>query len=326
LVKQIALAKSDPSSLIHCLSKKGFRKGWSHFAVVQQLLKDDPDIIHFAFSSIAVRYLDFWTDVAQSVKMVVSCRGTAENIKPLIMPEENEQLREVLTKADVVHCVSAEMMRKLMTFGLTEQKAFINYPSIQTSEFAKNGHLPLQSATMCIVSVGRLTFQKGYAYALHALKILADKNISFTYHIVGEGADRNMITYLIEELGLKGYVVMHGKAGSEKVLEVLKTADVFLLPSLSEGVSNAALEAMAMELPVVSTTAGGMTEVITHGENGLLTDWRSPQHMADQLMWLQQNPCRAIEMGARARLTIEDKFSLDRQIDIFIEQYRKLCN
>ena len=135
-----------------------------------------------------------------------------------------------------------------------------------------------------------------------------------------------MITYLIEDFGIKGYVVMHGKAGSEKVLEVLKTADVFLLPSLSEGVSNAALEAMAMELPVVSTAAGGMTEVITHGENGLLTDWRSPQHMADQLMWLQQNPCRAIEMGARARLTIEDKFSLDRQIDIFIEQYRKLCN
>lgn len=325
-VKQIPLMKSEPALLIQLIRKKGLRRGLSHFASVQRLLKGKPDIIHFAFSNIAIHHLDYLNDVAsRSVKLVVSCRGTAERIKPLHVPETKDQLERLLSKADLVHCVSKNMEEKLGPFGLAAQKAFVNYPSIEPSKFSKNGRMRFQAgASLSIVSVGRLCFQKGYAYALQALKILADRKIQFTYHIVGDGDDRAMLTYLIEELGLRNSVVMHGKAGSEKVLEMLKNADVFLLPSLSEGVSNAVLEAMSMELPVVSTKVGGMPEVIQHGDNGLLTDWRNPQHMAEQLMWLQNNPQKGIVMGKKARLSIEALFSLDRQIDIFIAQYNKL--
>lgn len=328
LIQQISLVKSNPVLLSHFIWQKGFRRAWSHFATLQNLLKGSPDIIHFSFSNIAIRYLDYLDDVAErSVKLVVSCRGTAEKIKPLLVPELNDQLKSLLAKADLIHCVSGDMKERLTRFGLAAQKAFVNYPSIQPNKFFKNGRVPFQARTkISIVSVGRLCFQKGYVYAFLALKILADKNVRFTYHIIGEGADRGMLTYLIEELGLKNLVVMHGKASSKKVFEMLKNADVFLLPSLSEGVSNAALEAMAMELPVVSTKVGGMAEVIQHGENGLLTDWRNPQHMAEQFVWLQQNPCKGIAMGKKARLTVEALFSLDRQIDIFISQYNKLCN
>ena len=328
LIHYIFMVMSDPALLLHFIKKKGFRRGLSHFATVQHLLKGNPDIIHYASSGIAIRHLDCLNHVAEkSVKLVVSCRGTSEKIKPLLKPELNDQLKSLLLKADLVHCVSENMKERLIPFGLTEQKAFVNYPSIDPNKFSKNGKVYSQArTTLSIVSVGRLCFQKGYAYALQALKILADMNVRFTYHIVGEGEDRGMLTYLIEELGLRNSVVMHGKVSSEKVLEILKIADVFLLSSLSEGVSNAALEAMAMELPVVSTKAGGMCEVIEHGENGLLTDWRNPQHMAEQFIWLQQNPCKGIEMGKKARLSIQTFFSLDRQIDIFISQYNGLFN
>lgn len=328
LIHYVFMMMSDPVLLLHFIKKKGFRRGLSHFAANKHLLKGKPDIIHFSFSGIAIRYLEYLNDVAEkSVKLVVSCRGTAEKIEPLLDPKRNDRLKRLLSKADLVHCVSADMKKALIPFGLTAEKAFVNYPSIDTNKFSKNGKVPYRArTTLSIVSVGRLSFQKGYAYAFQALKILADMNIRFTYHIVGEGDDREMLTYLMEELGLSNSVVMHGKGSSEKVLEILKIADVFLLPSLSEGVSNAALEAMAMELPVISTKAGGMPEVIRHGENGLLTDWRNPQHMAEQFLWLQQNPCKGIEMGKKARLSIQTVFSLDRQIDIFISQYNGLLN
>lgn len=327
-VRQIPLVKSDPALLMQLIRKKGLRRGWSHFASVQGLLKGKPDIIHFAFSNIAIDHLDYLNELAErSVKLVVSCRGTAERVKPLHVPETKSQLKWLLSKADLVHCVSKNMEEKMRPYGLAAQKAFVNYPSIEPGKFSKNGRVRFHAGTpLTIVSVGRLVFQKGYAYALQAMKILADSKIRFIYHIVGEGVDRAMLTYLIEELGLESSVVMHGKLGSEKVLQVLKNADVFLLPSLSEGVSNAALEAMAMELTVVSTNVGGMPEVIQHGENGLLTDWRNPQHMAEQLAWIQQNPHRGIEMGRKARQSIESLFSLDRQLDIFIAQYKKLCH
>ena len=328
LIQYIFMAISHPALLLHFIKKKGFRRGLSNFATVQHLLKGNPDIIHYASSGIAIRHLDCLNYVAEkSVKLVVSCRGTSEKIKPLVKPELNDQLKSLLLKADLVHCVSENMKEGLIPFGLTEQKAFVNYPSIDLTKFSNNGKVYSQArTTLSIVSVGRLSFQKGYAYALQALKIIADMNVRFTYHIVGEGEDREMLTYLIEELGLRNSVVMHGKVSSEKVLEVLRGANVFLLSSLSEGVSNAALEAMAMELPVVSTKAGGMPEVIQHGENGLLTDWKDPRHMAEQLLWLQQDPYKGIEMGKKARLSIQSLYSLDHQTDIFISQYNRLFN
>lgn len=326
LAEGILFAITDIALLINCIKEKGFKKGCLQFVSLKYFLKGKPDIIHFAFSGIGVHHVNYLNYLKRKpVKLVVSCRGTAEKIKPLLEPKLRKKLNTLFSKADLVHCVSNNMKNELIPVGLKEEKACVIYPSVQINKFYNSAERSASSdIRWSVVTVGRLSFQKGYAYALQALKILADMNISFTYNIVGDGEDRGMLLYLIQELGLSNFVVMHGKLSSQKVIAILQSADVFLLSSLSEGVSNAALEAMSMALPVVSTKAGGMPEVIQHGENGLLTDWRDPQHMAEQLLWLHQHPGNGIDMGKKARITIEQSFSLDRQIDSFISKYNEV--
>ena len=106
--------------------------------------------------------------------------------------------------------------------------------------------------------------------------------------------------------------------------EALENADVFLLPSLSEGVSNAALEAMAMEMPTISTKAGGMKEVITNGENGMVINEMQPGEIADSLIYLMKNKEVARTLGEKGRESIKKGFSLINQTEIFLKQYEKL--
>jgi colanic acid/amylovoran biosynthesis glycosyltransferase len=328
IVQIATLVITNPLFFLKNIRQKGIRKGLRDFLNTCFLLKGKPDIVHFSFSGIGITYLDCLPGLQkQSVKTVVSCRGTAEKVKPLLEPKRREKLQLLFSQVDLIHCVSKDMRDGLVRFGLVPAKAFINYPSIETNNFCKsNSKLMDAPGKYMIVTIGRLHFQKGYVYALQALKKLVEKNIPFTYNILGEGPDRPMLTYLIQEWGLSDQVVLHGKVDSEQVLKILNISNVFLLPSLYEGVSNAVLEAMAMELPILTTRAGGMAEVIMDKVNGLLTDWKTTDHMGDQLVWLYENPAAGIEMGKKAKKTVDELFSSDRQIDIFIDQYKTILH
>lgn len=316
-----------PSFFFDMVKEKGFRKGVHNFIYTTFFLKENPDIIHFSFSGIGISYLECFPYLrSRRVKTVVSCRGTAEKVKPLLDPERVEKLRQLFSEVDLVHCVSKDMRDYLLRYGLPPEKAFINYPSIDVDKFKKASLQTDDLNKFNIVTTGSLNFSKGYIFALLAMKILKERGYSFMYHILGEGEDRPMMTYMIQQLNLTNEVNLHGRVSSLTVSEQLNNADIFLLSSVNEGVSNAALEAMAMELPVVSTHAGGMAEVIEHGVNGLLTDWRSPEHMSDQLAWVYDSPTAGIDMGKKARATVENLFSLDRQIDIFLDQYQELLS
>jgi glycosyltransferase involved in cell wall biosynthesis len=108
------------------------------------------------------------------------------------------------------------------------------------------------------------------------------------------------------------------------VRAALETADVYLLPSVSEGVSNAALEAMAMSLPVVATAAGGMPEAITDGVDGMIVPPRDAAAFADRIAVLLDDPGRRVALGAAARKRVEAAFSLERQTGRFLAEYAAL--
>ena len=228
--KILSIICFHPVSLTKILLEKGLKKGWWIFVNIIYLTKDKPDIIHFSFSGIGISYLDCFKYLKKhSIGLVVSCRGSAEKVKPLLEPGRKEKLRNLFSKADLIHCVSNDMKDGLIPYGLIEKKTFVNYPSIETQKFSKEiQELPEIQNKWSIVTVGRLHFQKGYVYALMALKKLAEKNIPFTYNILGEGGDRPMLTYMIQELGLEDSVVMHGKVSSEQVVKILNNANVFL--------------------------------------------------------------------------------------------------
>jgi glycosyltransferase involved in cell wall biosynthesis len=134
------------------------------------------------------------------------------------------------------------------------------------------------------------------------------------------------VRFAIWELGLSDVVDLLKDQPPVRVRENLQEADVFLLTSVSEGLSNSALEAMAMELPVVSTLAGGMSEAITDGLEGFLVKTRSPEMIAEKLDLLLTDPSLRVRMGKAARQRVERQFILERQSARFAEEYFKIVD
>ena len=117
---------------------------------------------------------------------------------------------------------------------------------------------------------------------------------------------------------------MHGKLPPAEVKQRLGKADVFVLSSLSEGISNAVLEAMSCGLPVVTTDCGGMREAVRDGIEGFVVPVRDPDEMAAALHKLAQSPELRNKMGRAGRERVLSAFNSQAQIDAFVNLFESV--
>jgi glycosyltransferase involved in cell wall biosynthesis len=136
--------------------------------------------------------------------------------------------------------------------------------------------------------------------------------------IVGDGDLRDDLQKQVDVSGLKENVKFWGW---RKDIAAINTAiDVFVLPSVTEGLSIALLEAMACHCPAVATSVGGNPEVVVDGETGFLVPPKDPQAMAEKILVLLRDPALAQKMGQAGRRRVEEHFSLERMV----EEYEKV--
>jgi colanic acid/amylovoran biosynthesis glycosyltransferase len=290
---------------------------------LMMIRKFKPDILHFEFSGIGVDYLQEIKHL--ECKKVVSCRGSAEKVKLLVHEERKEKFRELLSAVDAVHCVSDDMRTTILPYCDNPEKIFVNYPSIDTAFFTKEtGLLQKNSADITILSVGRLTFQKGFSTGLQAAHILKQSGIKFKWVIVGSGPDYEEMIYMLYHYGLNEMVELAGTRSVEEIRTLMMNAQIFFLPSVYEGIANVALEAMSMELPVVATRSGGMQEVVIDGENGLLAEVYDHVVLAKQLERLCVNKELRDSLGKEAADTIRSKFDISFQTEQYLKIYGSL--
>lgn len=285
------------------------------------------DIVHFEWNFTAVHCLPLFELLPS--KFIVSCRGSQIQIAPHNHTRQGflPGLRATFEKAHAIHCVSDKIREEGLQYGLIPAKAHVIRPAVDVNTF-RPGNLPPNNATdrLVLVSVGSLTWGKGYEYLLAAMAKLIDRGVDATLHIIGGGgkAEYQRIQFAIHDLGLREKVVLHGTLPPEEVRNILQRADVFVLSSLSEGISNAVLEAMACGVPIVTTDCGGMREAVTDGAEGLVVPVRDPEAMATALLRLALDPERRRAMGRSARTRAESQFSLTEQAEKFAQLYRSV--
>lgn len=159
-----------------------------------------------------------------------------------------------------------------------------------------------------IGTVAELHPVKGILYAIEAIAILRKKYSTIRYLIVGEGQTRNMLSALIEKNGLQEHVFLIGQAHEAPLYA--KAYDMFLLPSLSEAFGMVLLEAGLAELPVIATTVGGIPEIISHEQTGLLVPPKNPTAIADALELLLKEENLRYTFGMALRQRVEKEFSM----------------
>ena len=286
-----------------------------------------PEIIHFSYSAIGVIYNDEISALQKTgIKFIVSCRGTSDNIKPYIVSGRKEKLGRLFQQIDLVHCVSQEMLSRMVRdFGLKEERGFINRPAIDVEKFGfRKEKIPIDKTI--VISTGRLEYVKGFVFAFLGIQQLVREGIDLEYRIVGGGKEEEYLRFLIQRLGLEDHVQLLGPLSHDKVHLELVGADIYLSSSLSEGISNAVLEAMAIGLPVISTNVGGMPEVIEDGITGLLVEPYAPNQIADAIKRYKAQPNMRNTCINKARERVEIDYGFERLIKVFDESYVGIRN
>jgi glycosyltransferase involved in cell wall biosynthesis len=159
-----------------------------------------------------------------------------------------------------------------------------------------------------VASVGRLAPMKGFGVLLEALAAVEHARLT----LVGDGPERGALEAAARRLGVADRVAFTGALGAGDVAQILRSADVFCLPSFAEGVPVVLMEAMAARLPVVTTAVMGIPELVADGRSGRLVPPGRAEPLAAALRQLTADPAARAAMGEEGRATIEREFDVDR--------------
>lgn len=160
-----------------------------------------------------------------------------------------------------------------------------------------------------ILTVARLSKEKGFFYLVNAAAKLAEEGRDFEWVIIGEGPERVAIEKEISKHSLCNRVKLLGACSSHKVLHELRKSEVFVLTSISEGAPIVNLEAMSTGVPVIATNIRGIPEYVISGETGLLVSPRSSEEIARAVKEIFDDPKKSAEMGIKARNYIKNNFT-----------------
>lgn len=180
------------------------------------------------------------------------------------------------------------------------------------------------SHTQNVVCVSRLSYEKGTDVLLQAWQLVQQHFPQARLIIVGDGPLRIQLEHTAQVLGLENSVEFLGTRSD--IPAQFHRGVLAVLPSRSEGMPNAVLEAMACGMPCVATRVSGSEDIIQHAINGLLVEPEDSQGLAEALLTLLHNPELVHDFGIAARATIEQHYSLEHITDMVIELYQRITD
>jgi sugar transferase (PEP-CTERM/EpsH1 system associated) len=256
-----------------------------------------------------------------------------EHGREAIDPKGQNRRRKLIRRAlspfvDQYVTVSDDLRHWLVNGRIPEKKIIRIHNGVDTSRFSNGsretarGLLGVSSDQVVIGTVGRLDPVKDHTTLIRAFAMVQPQHTRSVLIIVGEGLLRLALENQIEELRLGGQVRLIGERSD--IPAILKAFDVFVLPSIAEGLSNTILEAMASELPVIATRTGGNPELVKDGVTGSLVPVQNPATLADAMeMYLKDSELRAAH-GKAGRERVVRQFTVERMVAQYLSLYLSL--
>jgi glycosyltransferase involved in cell wall biosynthesis len=165
-----------------------------------------------------------------------------------------------------------------------------------------------------LLSIGRMVPKKGFPVLLAACRTLAAQGLDFHLTLAGDGPQSQELQELVRDYGLSGRVSFPGFVPHRRVPALLHRADLFILPCIvdpqgdRDGIPNVILEAMAHEVPVVSTDVSGVIEAVVPGKTGWIAPPGDPQALAEAIREALENPAEARRRGQAGKWWVAREF------------------
>ena len=219
----------------------------------------------------------------------------------------------------------------IKTYGMPEKKIAVIYRSLEPTWNAADvgekarrirNTLGLDDSYPVLLNVARLYPQKGQKYLIQAMPEVIQEFPRAHLLMVGDGPLRESLASLSRELGIEGHVTLLGRR--DDVRSLLEVCDVFVFPSLFEGLGGALVEATGAGKPCVATKVGPIPEVLEDGKSGILVPSQSPANLAAAIVRLAKDRKLVQAMGQRGKQIATEKFSIDRNIKYLEQIYERV--
>jgi len=232
---------------------------------------------------------------------------------------------------DRMIAVSDELKRELMEKGISSDKIKIihngiNIDTIKSEDRISNvrSELGISEEKVVIGTVARLVKIKGLSYFVQAAKLILERKKDVTFLVAGDGPLFHDLVSESEKLGISSSMKFLGFRAD--IYDIINTFDIFVLPSLHEGIPMVLLEAMALRKPIVATNVGGIPEIIEDAKNGLLVPSGKPELLASACLRLIKDSELRKQIGYNAFEVVRTKFSSKRMLCEVLELYKQCIN
>lgn len=235
----------------------------------------------------------------------------------------------IARRADKLIAVSDEIARKMKVAGINPEKVHVVKNGINLNRFIKNigsnsikESLGIKKEIRVIGTIGSLTKEKGHVYLLKAATNVIDRFPEVMFLFVGDGKERINLEKAASKLGIEDKIIFSGMR--EDVPEILSILDVFVLPSLNEGLPMALLEAQAARIPAVATRVGAIPDVLEDGVTGILVNSKDPEAISEAIIRILEDHDSAHSMAQKGFERVRDNFSSEKMASKYLSLYKEL--
>lgn len=265
--------------------------------------------------------------------LVVDIHGDGMFTEWLVDPLIQHKVMKTLQYASKIICISKNIESSCKQIGLDEEKIIFIPLGTDLEKFRPGDRAQLRqefsiNEEIVILYVGQLIPRKGVICLLSAIAVIDRALLNkCRFLIVGGGPDKAKLIESTKATGIDKQITFTGKVSDDQLIKLYAMADIFVLPSLSEGRPIAINEAMASECAVIATNISGIPEQVTDGYNGLLIERKNPIMLAEKLTYLLDHPDEARRMGKNGRKRIiEEGWTWENYANNVINVYDSVIN
>lgn len=291
--------------------KYGFIYSVKSLLRAKALCRHRIDIIHSHSLFCSYNYL--FLKEYFSIPITTTFHGLVpKNVKML----ETDKIETVLDISDIFFVNTKFAQQQLLGFGCPQEKIHIVPQGTNLCDFPFKPRSLTNQATINILSVGRLSIEKGFHVAIEALASLIADHPKLKYHIIGGGPEEEHLTTQIQQLGLQQHVEIHGSVSTDELLSHYNMAHIFILPSIdfcdgshTETQGVVLQEAQSSGIPIIASKTGGIPEIIKDGKTGLLFDEENYTQLSQQIKALIDDASLYQALQTQARKDVEQYYS-----------------
>ena len=233
----------------------------------------------------------------------------------------------LLRRADLFLPVSQDLASELIALGAPEEKVRVHRLGTDTSVRER---VERRDGRIVVAMVGRFVEKKGFEYGIRGFAHVARENSSMRLRIIGDGPRHQLYLRVIEQLGLSAQVEFLGSMSHADMLQAMREADIFLVPSVTarngdrEGSPMVLREASAMAIPIIASRHAGIPELVDDGVTGMLIPERDDLAIAEALRVLVSDRDRRLAIGTAARAKMQREFNINDRMAALERLYDEL--